>query len=80
MNATCTTISGRTQCARSRGSPIALVNGDCRHLERVEPRAQLEQQLGVEPRPDLAGEDEVVAVEVADEQRPQADRVRPADR
>src|SRR5205814_157141 len=27
MNATCTTISGRTQCARRRGSPTAFVNG-----------------------------------------------------
>src|SRR3954462_674900 len=27
MNATFTTISGVTQCARSRGSPIAFVNG-----------------------------------------------------
>src|SRR5205814_5435663 len=28
MKATCTTICGRTQCARSRGSPLARVNGD----------------------------------------------------
>src|SRR5689334_10028564 len=28
MNATCTTMSGRTQCARSRGNPFAFVNGD----------------------------------------------------
>src|SRR5687767_4589069 len=25
INATCTTISGRTQCARSRGKPVAIV-------------------------------------------------------
>src|SRR5262245_34067493 len=28
MKATCTTISGCTQCARMRGSPTAFVNGD----------------------------------------------------
>ena len=27
MKATCTTISGRTQCARKRGNPVAFVNG-----------------------------------------------------
>ena len=73
MKATWTTISGRTQCARRRGSPTALVNGVLRDLERVEPRAQLEQQLRVEAGADLAGEDEVVAVVVADEQRAEAD-------
>src|SRR3954470_965325 len=29
MKATRTTISGRTQCARTRGSPLDLVNGAC---------------------------------------------------
>lgn len=28
MNATCTTTSGPTQCARTRGRPMAIVNGD----------------------------------------------------
>src|SRR5947207_2214002 len=28
MNPTCTTISGRTQWARSRGNPVAVVKGD----------------------------------------------------
>src|SRR5215471_703486 len=28
MNPACTTIEGRTQCERRRGSPTALVNGD----------------------------------------------------
>ena len=73
MNATCTTISGRTQCARRRGRPMALRERRLRDLERVEPRAQVEQQLRVEAGADLAGEDEVVAVEVADEQRAEAD-------
>src|SRR4029453_3154850 len=27
INPPCTTISGRTQCARNRGSPTAFVNG-----------------------------------------------------
>ena len=73
MKATCTTISGRTQCARRRGSPFALVNGVFGDLERVEPRAQVEQQLGVEAGADLAGEHEIVLFEVADQQRAQAD-------
>src|SRR5687767_13196859 len=29
MKPTCTTISGRTQCARRRGRPTAFVNGGC---------------------------------------------------
>ena len=73
MKATCTTISGRTQCARRRGRPVALRERRRGDLERVEPRAQVEQQLRVEARADLAGEHEVVALEVADEQRAQAD-------
>ena len=44
-----------------------------RDFELVEPRAQLEQQLGVEARADLAGEHEISPVEVADEQRAEAD-------
>ncbi len=73
MNATCTTISGRTQCARTRGRPTALVNGGFGNLERVEARAQVEQQPGVEARAHLAREHEVAAVEVADEQRAESD-------
>ena len=73
MNATWTTISGRTQCARSRGSPVALVNGGAGISSGVQPVAQLEQQLGVEPGADLAREHEIVALEVADEQCAQAD-------
>src|SRR5438128_6168687 len=40
-------------------------------LETIEPRAQVEQQLRVEPGADLAGEDEIVLIEVADEERAQ---------
>src|SRR5437762_14122968 len=39
------------------------------NLDAVESRAQLEQQLGVESRADLAGVDEVVSIIVPDEQR-----------
>ena len=73
MKATCTTISGRTQCARRRGSPVALVNGGLSISSAIELRAQVEQQLGVEAGADLAGKDEVVALEVADEQRTETD-------
>ena len=73
MNATCTTISGRTQCARTRGSPVAFVNGVFVDARRVEPRAEVREQLRVEPRADLAGEHEVVALEVAHEQRAEPD-------
>ena len=73
MNATSTTISGLTQCARRRGRPTASRERRRRDLGRVEPRAQIEQQLRVEAGSDLSGEDEVAAVEIADEQRAEAD-------
>ena len=41
--------------------PVGLRERRRRDLERVEPRAQVEQELGVEAGADLAGEDEVVA-------------------
>ena len=66
--------------AQARQADAPCVNGGFGDLERVEPRAQVEQQLGVEARADLAGEDEVVAFEVADEQRAEADARCPADR
>ena len=44
-----------------------------RDLDRIEPRAKFQQQLGIEARADLPGEDEVVALEISDEQRAQAD-------
>ena len=53
--------------------PDGLGERRLRDLERVQPRAQIEQQLRVEAGADLAGEDEVVPLEVADEQRAQAD-------
>ena len=73
MNATCTTISGRTQCARSRGRPVAFVNGDVGTSMRVEPRSQIQQELCVEAGADLPGKHEIAAFVVADEQRAQAD-------
>ena len=73
MKATCTTISGRTQCARRRGSPLPCVNGVF-GISSVSSRARRSRSsLRIETRADLAGEDEVVAIEIADEQRAQAD-------
>jgi hypothetical protein len=42
-------------------------------LEGVKALSEIEQQLRVEAGADLAGEHEVVAIVVADEQRPEAD-------
>src|SRR6185503_19982212 len=47
--------------------------GRRRNFQRVEPRAQVEQQPGVEAGADLAREHEIVAVVVANEQRAEAD-------
>src|SRR5438132_11998317 len=46
-----------------------------RDLERIQPRAEVQQQLRIEARADLAREDKVDAAlfEVADEQRAKAD-------
>ena len=73
MKATWTTISGRTQCARTRGRPTAFVNGGFGISRRVELRAQVQQQLRVEAGADLPGEHEVVVLEIADEQRAEPD-------
>ena len=59
----------RAQARQSRG----LRERRLRDLESVEPGTQVEQQLGVEAGADLAGKDEVVAVEVADKQRAETD-------
>ena len=80
MKATWTTISGRTQCAYSRGRPTARVKGGFGISVGVQAGAQLAEQRGVEPGADLAREDEVVAIVVADEQRPEADAGALADR
>ena len=55
--------------------PDGLGERRLRDLERIEPRAQVQQQLRVEARADLPGEDEVgrPSLEVADQQRAQAD-------
>ena len=52
---------------------MALVNGEAGISSAVQPVAQIQQQLGVEPGADLAGEHEIVGLEVADEQCAQAD-------
>src|SRR5690242_8084764 len=44
-----------------------------RDLQRIELRAQLTQKLRVEAGADFTGEDEVVALVVADEQRAESD-------
>src|SRR5262245_4354029 len=43
------------------------------NLERVEPRTEIEQKLGVESCADLSGKAEVAALEVPDEQRAEPD-------
>src|SRR4051812_5846901 len=44
-----------------------------RNLERIEPGAQLQQQLRIESGPDLSREDELVPLEVPDEQGAETD-------
>src|SRR5437762_10003178 len=44
-----------------------------RELERVEPGAEFHQELCVEARADLPGKNEVFILEIADQQRAQAD-------
>jgi hypothetical protein len=60
-------VSSNARKARSLGE------GRCCNLDCVETPPQLEQELGVESGPDLAGEDEVLILEIADEQRAEAD-------
>ena len=73
MNATWTTISGRTQCARSRGRPLARVNGVFGNLERVERARSSSSSLVSKPVPILPAKHEVLAVEVADQQGAETD-------
>ena len=73
MNPTWTTISGRTQCARRRGRPLALVNGDWGISIASSRRRKLEQELGIEPCADLAGEHEIAVLLEADQERAKAD-------
>src|SRR5262245_51933255 len=44
-----------------------------RNLDCVEPGAKRQEQLRIESRTELARKDEVVAIEIADEQRAEAD-------
>ena len=73
VKATCTTISGRTQCTRSRGRPVPRGERRRRKREPIEPGPQRAQQRGVEAGADLAGEDQVRSLEVADQQRAEPD-------
>ena len=73
MNATCTTTSGVTQCARTRGRPTGLGERGFGDLDGIEARAQFQQQFRVEPGADLAGEYEIVLLEISDKQGAQAD-------
>ena len=64
-----TTISGRTQCARRRGSPLALVNGVF-GISRASSRARRSSSsLVSKPVPIFPAKHEVVPVEVPDQQR-----------
>src|SRR5687767_4637050 len=55
------------------GKALGLRERRLRDFERVEPRAQVEQQLCVETGADLAGKDEVLSFVIADEQGAEAD-------
>src|SRR4026209_906266 len=44
-----------------------------RNLERIEPRAEFHEQLGIEARTDFPGEDEILILVIADKQCAQAD-------
>src|SRR4029453_18635873 len=84
MKETWTTISGRTQWARRRGSPVAFVNGVFSISIASSRVRKIQEELRIESGADLAGEDEVVLLVVTDEERAEADaaalRVRePAD-
>src|SRR5262245_15684709 len=54
------------------GKPFRLREGRLWNLQRVETTTEIEEHLGVEPRSDLPGEDEIVALEHPDEQRAEA--------
>src|SRR5207248_10939946 len=62
-----------TNPVRAARQSAALRERRLRDLGAIEARAQLAQEPGVEPGAHLAGEDEVVAGEVADQERPQSD-------
>src|SRR5439155_5580075 len=55
------------------GQPLRARERRRRDLDPIEPRAQIEQQLRVEAGADLAGEHEIVLLEIPDEQRAEAD-------
>ena len=73
MNATCTTISGRTQCARMRGSPLAFVNGDS-EISSLSSRARRSSNsLVSKPVPILPAKTKSVPIEVSHQQRAETD-------
>ena len=63
-----------------RGKPSATVNGVCRDLQRSSRARSSSSIFRVEAGADLAGEYELIAVEVADEQRAETHASCPADR
>ena len=72
MKATSTTISGRTQCARRRGRPVARVNGECVSSIASRRRRKSSRSFVSKPVP-TSGKDEIAAFVIADEQRAEAD-------
>ena len=73
MNATCTTISGRTQCARRRGRPVAFVNGDAGSSIASRRSRRSSRSFVSKPVPILPAKTKSLAFVVADEQRAEAD-------
>src|SRR5688572_17350945 len=72
MKETCTTTAGRTQCARTRGNPVARVKGDFA-VSSLSRRARISSRsLVLKPVPTLPAKHEVVSVEVAHQQRAEA--------
>ena len=59
--------------------PDALGERRLRDLERIQPRAEVQQQLRVEAGADLPGEDEVVARRSSRRAARRGRRARPAD-
>jgi hypothetical protein len=69
MKPACTISSGRTQCARRRGSPFAFVKGGAGSSIASSRVRRSRSSFVSKPVPILSREDETVAVVVADEPR-----------
>src|SRR5262245_46846775 len=55
------------------GQPRRLGERRSRYFERVESTSKIQQQFGVEAGAELAGEDEIILIEVPDQQGTEAD-------